>query len=74
MCKGLCPGTGIDGDWRNKTEYCEVWKRLFEHMERELVDEGRTPISLDPRRRRWEARALETWQRGENILLEEDLG
>jgi uncharacterized protein len=22
MCKGQCPGTAIDGDWRNKTEHC----------------------------------------------------
>ncbi|HTR41058.1 MAG TPA: radical SAM protein, partial [Pseudomonadales bacterium] len=22
MCKGQCPGTAIDGDWRNRTEHC----------------------------------------------------
>ena len=26
MCKGQCPGTAIDRDWRNRTEHCEVWK------------------------------------------------
>ena len=29
MCKGQCPGTAIDGDWRNRTEHCDLWKGLF---------------------------------------------
>ena len=36
MCKGQCPGTAIEGDWRNRTEYCEVWYSIFEHVENEL--------------------------------------
>ena len=26
QCKGQCPGTSIDGDWRNRTEHCDLWK------------------------------------------------
>lgn len=31
-CKGNCPGTGIEGDWRNRTVYCSILKRLFAHI------------------------------------------
>jgi uncharacterized protein len=31
-CKGNCPGSGIDGDWRNRTEHCRVLKGLMEYM------------------------------------------
>ena len=33
QCKGQCPGTAIDGDWRNRTEHCEVWKGLYRDIE-----------------------------------------
>jgi len=32
ICKGQCPGTAIDGDWRNRTRDCEFWKRLFSYF------------------------------------------
>ena len=31
-CKGNCPGTGIGGDWRNRTVHCAVLKRLMKHI------------------------------------------
>lgn len=31
-CKGGCPGAGIDGDWRNRTRFCEAYKRTFEFV------------------------------------------
>ncbi|MHA2377072.1 MAG: radical SAM protein, partial [Candidatus Thorarchaeota archaeon] len=31
-CKGHCPGTGIGGDWRNRTVYCSVLKRLMRYL------------------------------------------
>lgn len=40
ICKGNCPGTQIDGDWRNRTEYCEFWKSLFEYMNNLLLKSG----------------------------------
>ena len=65
-CKGQCPGTGIQGDWRNRTENCEVFKELFALAERELVEEGRTPASLHPKRERVEQMLVSAWSRGEN--------
>ena len=67
MCKGQCPGTAIDGDWRNRTEQCEVWMRLYEHLEAELLQAGETPLSLDPLRPQVEAKLLEGWARGVNV-------
>lgn len=64
MCKGQCPGTAIDGDWRNRTEHCAVWMSLFERFERGLVQQGCTPLSLHPGRARVEARFVDLWSRG----------
>jgi uncharacterized protein len=47
-CKGQCPGTAIDGDWRNRTEHCQIWYRLLTHIETELRLAGQTPVSIDP--------------------------
>ena len=41
MCKGQCPGTSIDGDWRNRTEHCEEWKHLFSVIERRMIVAGK---------------------------------
>jgi uncharacterized protein len=64
MCKGQCPGTSIDGDWRNRTEHCAVWKALYEVFEREVTDVGLIPISLHPIRARLEAAFLAVWTAG----------
>jgi uncharacterized protein len=37
-CKGYCPGTAIDGDWRRKTEHCETIYALFEEFETRLIN------------------------------------
>lgn len=69
MCKGQCPGTGIDGDWRNRTEHCATWFRLFEHVEARLAAEGHVPISQDPNRGHLEAAMLAHWASGRNPPL-----
>jgi uncharacterized protein len=46
MCKGQCPGTALDSDWRNRTEHCQVWKTLYTWMEAELLARGQAPLSL----------------------------
>ena len=48
MCKGQCPGGSIGGDWRNRSSKCGLWMALFERFEAEIVEAGRTPISLGP--------------------------
>jgi uncharacterized protein len=71
MCKGQCPGTAIDGDWRNRTEHCETWKRLFELLESALEAAGERPLSRDPLRRPVELRLFQRWAHGGNPRLEE---
>jgi len=66
MCKGECPGTAIDGDWRNRTADCAVWLGLFEYLEAEMIDAGEIPVSQNPRRAAIEAAILGEWARGEN--------
>ena len=66
MCKGQCPGTAIDGDWRNRTEHCEVWQALYARLEADLVTEGLTPLSLRPERKDLENAFLDRWAKGRN--------
>jgi uncharacterized protein len=40
FCKGHCPGTAIDGDWRNRTVNCNLWYNLFEIIENDLLLQG----------------------------------
>ncbi|QRY55976.1 radical SAM protein [Sphingobacterium siyangense] len=69
QCKGQCPGTAKDGDWRNKSENCALFKVLFEEIEQEIVSEGITPISLHPNRKFWEKKLLDQWADGKNPPL-----
>ena len=65
QCKGQCPGTAIDGDWRNRTEQCAAWMGILEKLEQELVAEGDQPLSLSPERQQLEMEILANWSRGE---------
>ena len=66
MCKGQCPGTAIDGDWRNRTEHCEEWKQLFRTIERRMVSAGKIPLTIQPLRFDLEERQVQAWESGEN--------
>lgn len=66
LCRGQCPGTATGGDWRNRSEHCAVWISRFEAAERELLNRGRIPVSLDPRRALAEQRLVAAWRRGTN--------
>jgi len=70
MCKGQCPGTAVDGDWRNRTEHCDIWTELFTGLEADLVRAGEVPLSLSPSRERVEAAALAAWAEGRSARLE----
>lgn len=61
MCKGQCPGTAVDGDWRNRTMHCSIWKYLFATLENRLVREGQVPLSIHPARMEREAEAVARW-------------
>lgn len=69
MCKGQCPGTAIDSDWRNRTEHCDVWKALFTWMEGELLADGYAPLSLLPARKDVERILVEHWSAGANSTI-----
>jgi len=73
MCRGHCPGTAIDGDWRNRSEHCEVWKAMFVQLERELAARGHTPLSLHRHRTVVERRMLEGWCKGRNLPLADEV-
>jgi uncharacterized protein len=70
MCKGQCPGTSIDGDWRNRSEHCLVWKALFEYCEREIQREGKEQILSDDLRAQLEAEFIRVWSTGQNTTME----
>jgi len=36
VCFGGCPAEGVDGDWRNKTRWCEPIYSLYEKVESDL--------------------------------------
>ena len=48
MCKGQCPGTALEGDWRNRSEHCSIWMYLFATLENQLIREGQAPLSIHP--------------------------
>lgn len=73
MCKGQCPGTALDGDWRNRTEHCRVWLELFNHVEERLSEKGVTPLSLAPERESVERAMLAAWAGGRNPYLKQVL-
>jgi radical SAM protein with 4Fe4S-binding SPASM domain len=35
-CYGGCPDSGLNGDWRNRTYMCPIWKALFGYFEKIL--------------------------------------
>ena len=47
FCKGNCPGTAIDGDWRNRTVHCATWYDLFSTIEREIIGSHRRPVTRE---------------------------
>lgn len=69
-CKGYCPGTAIEGDWRNKTEHCDLLFNLFSKFEEKLLKDGLTPISKSLWRRQYENDAIRAWASGLNFSLQ----
>jgi uncharacterized protein len=69
MCKGQCPGTSENGDWRNRSDLCGTWKILFDHFEKDLETKGIIPLSKSPLREKIEQRFIKYWQVGQNPNL-----
>jgi uncharacterized protein len=72
-CKGHCPGEGLDGDWRAKTEHCETLMGVFGKIEADLVAQGKEPISLSSLLPRLEAGMVELWQQGRRVSVKQVL-
>lgn len=69
MCLGQCPGEGIDQDWRKRSSYCYVWKRLFEEGSRRLRAVGVNPLPDWKDRKHLETLMYESWVRGTSASL-----
>jgi uncharacterized protein len=62
FCKGQCPGTAIDNDWRNRTVHCRVWYELFGLVEADILKERRLPVSRDSKAlKELEDKLLRVW-------------
>ena len=70
MCKGQCPGTAIDNDWRNRSEHCRIWMALFEHFERKLLANGDEPLSVSNLRTTLEQDIVALWASGKTSSLQ----
>ena len=69
MCKGQCPGTAINGDWRNRSEHCEVWKAVYQRLESDLLNDGVEPLSLSVQRERLEQVLVDSWTQGRSASV-----
>jgi len=72
-CKGQCPGTAEQRDWRNRSEHCAIWMALFEQIEKDLRGLGRMPLSRSPILPKLEATMLASWATGQNISIAQAL-
>jgi uncharacterized protein len=70
VCRGQCPGTAIDGDWRNRTEHCALWTSLYEDLEADLLKAGNLPLSQRADRQVIENEMLRQWASGRTATLE----
>lgn len=69
MCKGHCPGTGIDMDWRNKPDTCLSWKVSFGIFEKMMLKQNKIPLSLHPDRKKYEDVMMYGFSRGVELRL-----
>lgn len=68
-CKGQCPGTAMDGDWRKRSRDCDLWMRLLTHFEGVLLEAGETPVTLGPDRDKIESRMARHWAAGRAVKI-----
>lgn len=69
MCKGYCPGTAIDEDWRNRSGLCELIRHMLAQEEDRLIDSGKVPLSQAGDRVAIETKLLEHYAVGVNAKL-----
>lgn len=67
MCFGQCPGTGENNDWRERTTYCSLFKKLFAEGAKRLRAVGIEPLPDWAFRKDIEARMYEHWVAGNTV-------
>ena len=79
ICKGGCPGAGVDNDWRNRTRFCEGWKTLYKYVKARIkgimpnihtVDEFQGPANSEMCLHNLRL-AGSSWERGKKKAAEE---
>lgn len=48
LCNGYCNGSALNGDWRNRTEFCSTLIKLFAHYETKVERLNLVPLSKNP--------------------------
>ena len=66
FCKGHCPGTAIEADWRNRTRDCSLYKEIFSLYEDRLIEQGQEPLTLHPNLKSLELQMFQNWLIGIN--------
>jgi uncharacterized protein len=69
MCKGHCPGTSLESDWRNRTEHCLVWKALFKFFEEEINQSGYGRLLSRREKKVIEDIFVQSWKQGTNSSM-----
>lgn len=69
MCKGWCPSSAMNGDWRNRTAHCGTWKTLYKHFEHRMNSRGEKPLSMRQIRKDVEQEMLAAWTMGRNPTI-----
>jgi uncharacterized protein len=66
MCKGQCPGGGMNYDWRNRSVDCELYYALFSHFENDYLNKGILPLSQSPVLKQMEQMCFTAWTKRES--------
>lgn len=69
VCKGYCNGSGLDDDWRNRSEYCDMLKELFSIYEEKLRDVNIQPITDHPQLKRLEEIIMGDAEQGKRTII-----
>jgi uncharacterized protein len=67
MCYGQCPGTGENNDWRERTTYCSLFKKLFAEGAKRLRAVGVQPLPDWQHRKELEAKMYDYWIREQTV-------
>ena len=73
MCKAQCPGTGVRYDWRNRTDKCQMYFKLFEYFEQKYEAAGVMPLSRSPELPRIEKIMWNKWAQQQRTSIQHEV-